>query len=498
MGQIEFRNISKDFPGVKALKNINFKIDEGEVIAFLGENGAGKSTLLKIMSGDYQPSCGQIYLNSELVTFSEPKEAIEKGIGVIYQERQILMELSVAENIFIGIIPTKNGLIDKKNLYEQTKDILKKFNMDINPNIKVKNLSIAYQQMIEIIKIYLRNPKVIAFDEPTASLSSKEIDILFNLIEQMKKEKKIIIYVTHRMNEIDKIADKIAIFKDGTLVDVVKKESVSRFELIKKMVGREINDIYPDKRKNIDKTSPLLEAKSLKNINIKNINFKLYPGEVLGFAGLVGAGRTEVMKVLFGIDKLDSGEIYLDNIPYKPKSPKDAINHGIGLCPEDRKTEGIIPELSVLYNTTLAILPKLVNGLFISENQENTIVEKNIKDLNIKTPHRLKKIVELSGGNQQKVILGRWLETNPKVLILDEPTKGIDIGAKSEFYNLINECAKKNMGIIVVSSELPEILGICDRILVMKDGEIKKELIAKETSEEEILNYAMIERSEVC
>ncbi|MEG2347864.1 MAG: sugar ABC transporter ATP-binding protein, partial [Cetobacterium sp.] len=357
MGQIEFRNISKDFPGVKALKNINFKIDEGEVIAFLGENGAGKSTLLKIMSGDYQPSCGQIYLNSELVTFSEPKEAIEKGIGVIYQERQILMELSVSENIFIGIIPTKNGLIDKKNLYEQTKAILKKFNMDINPNIKVKNLSIAYQQMIEIIKIYLRNPKVIAFDEPTASLSSKEIDILFDLIEQMKKEKKIIIYVTHRMNEIDKIADKIAIFKDGTLVDVIKKESVSRFELIKKMVGREINDIYPEKRKNIDKTSPLLEAKSLKNINIKNINFKLYPGEVLGFAGLVGAGRTEVMKVLFGIDKLDSGEIYLDNIPYKPKSPKDAINNGIGLCPEDRKTEGIIPELSVLYNTTLAILP---------------------------------------------------------------------------------------------------------------------------------------------
>lgn len=370
--------------------------------------------------------------------------------------------------------------------------------MDINPNTKVKNLSIAYQQMIEIIKIYLRNPKVIAFDEPTASLSSKEIDILFDLIEQMKKEKKIIIYVTHRMNEIDKIADNIAIFKDGTLVDIVKKNSVSRFELIKKMVGREINDIYPKKRKNIDKTSPLLEAKSLNNINIKNINFKLYPGEVLGFAGLVGAGRTEVMKVLFGVDKLDSGEIYLDNILYKPKSPKDAINNGVGLCPEDRKTEGIIPELSVLYNTTLAILPKLVNGLFISENKENKIVEKNIKDLNIKTPHKLKKIVELSGGNQQKVILGRWLETNPKVLILDEPTKGIDIGAKSEFYNLINECAKKNMGIIVVSSELPEVLGICDRILVMKNGEIKKELMAEETSEEEILNYAMIERSEIC
>lgn len=224
--------------------------------------------------------------------------------------------------------------------------------MDINPNTKEKNLSIAYQQMIEIIKMYLRNPKVIAFDESTASLSSKEIDILFDLIEQMKKEKKIIIYVTHRMNEID----KIAIFKDGTLVDIVQKNSVSRFELIKKIVGRKINDIYPKKRQNIDKTSPLLEAKSLNNINIKNTNFKLYPREVLAFAGLVGADRTEVMKVLFGVDKIDSGEIYLDNILYKPKSPKDAINHGVGLCPEDRKTEGIISELSVLYNTTLAIV----------------------------------------------------------------------------------------------------------------------------------------------
>lgn len=493
MSCIEFRNISKNFPGVKALKNISFSAEEGEIIAFLGENGAGKSTLLKIMSGDYIPSSGELYLNGELKEFSNPKEAIKQGIGVIYQERQILMDLSIAENIFLGILPQNSGFLNKNLLYSKTKEILNEFTLDLDPDIKVKNLSVAHQQMVEIIKIYMRDPKVIAFDEPTASLSSKEIDILFKIIFKLKERKKIIIYVTHRMNEIDEISDRIVIFKDGSLVEIVRNGELKREKLIQKMVGRDIGDIFPPKRESIKRDIPLLSLKNIKNSKVKNISFDLYPGEVLGFSGLVGAGRTEVMNIIFGLDKYDKGEIYLDGTLFTPKSPEHSINCGIGLCPEDRKTEGIIPELSVLYNSSLVILSKISKLGFISFEKEIDIVENNIKNLNVKTPNRFKKIIELSGGNQQKVILGRWLEKKPKILILDEPTKGIDIGAKSEFYYLIDKCARENIGVIVISSELPEIIGMTDRILVMKNGEIKKELITSGTSEEEILKYAIVD-----
>lgn len=499
MGNVlEFKNITKYFPGVKALDNISFKLNSGEVVAFLGENGAGKSTLLKTLNGDYQPTSGEYLLNGEVQKFNNPKEAIDGGISVIYQERQILMELSVAENIFIGRLPTtKLGLIDTPVLYKNAQKIIDEFGLPIDPKEKVKNLSIAHQQMVEIMKAYSRELKVIAFDEPTASLCDNEIEVLFNIIKKLKNEKKIIIYVSHRMKELDIIADKIAIFKDGKFISMVKKDEATQKDLIKLMVGRDLGDIFNelDRDKKIGET--LLEAKGLSSHYIKNISFTLKKGEVLGFSGLVGAGRTEVMRAIIGADRVVSGTVLLDGQKLNISSPRNAMEQGIVLVPEDRKTQGILPNLSVGENISIGILKKLGNRLgFINEFKEKKLVLSSIDKFNIKTPFPEKKIVELSGGNQQKCIVARWLLTNPKVLILDEPTKGIDIGAKAEFYKLICALAKEGIGIIVISSELTEVIGLSDRILVMKSGKITGELLRGEASEDKLLSYAMLGEGE--
>ncbi len=492
---LEFRNITKYFPGVKALDNVSFKVKSGEVLAFLGENGAGKSTLLKTLNGDYQPTSGEYLLNGEVKHFSNPKEAIDEGISVIYQERQILMELSVAENIFMGRLPVgKNGLIDNKELYSKAQEIIDEFGLPIEPMSKVKDISIAHQQMVEIMKAYSRELKVIAFDEPTASLCDSEIEILFKTIEKLKKENKIIIYVSHRMKELDQLADKIAIFKDGKFVTMVNKGEVSQKELIKMMVGRDLGDIFNnlDREKNIGET--LLQVRNLTSNYVKDISFELKRGEVLGFSGLVGSGRTEIMRAIIGADTVKSGEILLENNSVICKSPKDAMKKGIVLVPEDRKTQGILPNMSVGENISISILDNIINKLgFINKKSEETIAEDGIKKFNVKTPTAEKKIVELSGGNQQKTIVARWLATNPKILILDEPTKGIDIGAKSEFYKLINDFAREGMGVILISSELPEVIGLSDRIIVMKSGKITGEVDRKDATEDKLLEYAMLE-----
>lgn len=492
---LEFKKITKYFPGVKALDDFSFKIYSGEVVAFLGENGAGKSTLLKILNGDYEPTSGKYLLNNEEMFFHSPKEAIDKGISVIYQERQILMDLDVAENIFLGRLPIKkSGLINKKKLYEDAKSIINEFGLPIDPEIKVKDLSIAHQQMVEIMKAYSRNLKVIAFDEPTASLSDNEITVLFKIIKKLKKENKIIIYVSHRMKELDEIVDKVVVFKDGKFVDLVKKDKVTRNDLIKMMVGRELGDIFGEIEENKKVGNLLLKVKNLNSPFIKNVSFELKTGEILGFAGLVGAGRTEVMRALIGADSLDSGEIFLEGKKITNNSPKEAIEKGIVLVPEDRKTQGILPNLSVGENISISFMKNISSQLgFINTTKERKIVLENIKKFNIKTPYPEKNIVELSGGNQQKAIVARWLAINPKVLILDEPTKGIDIGAKSEFYRLISEIAKKGMGVILISSELPEIIGLSDRTLVMKSGEIKGEILRKDASEDKILSLALLD-----
>ena len=474
---LEFKGISKYFPGVKALDDINFKAYGGEVLAFLGENGAGKSTLLKVLNGDYQPTKGEYWLNGEQKHFSSPHEAIEEGISIIYQERQILLELSVAENIYLGRMPANGlGVIDTRKANRMAAEIIKDFGLPIQPTTKVKDLSIAYQQMVEIMKAYSReNLKVICFDEPTASLSDAEI------------------YVSHRMAEIQEIADKVAIFKDGRYVDTVTVGEVTEAEMIRMMVGRDLGDIFADLKRNDKIGDVLLEVKGVSSDYVKDNSFVLHKGEVLGFSGLVGAGRTELMRAIIGADPMKSGEVILEGKKIVNRSPKEAMDNGIVLVPEDRKLQGILSNLSVAGNINIALMDKHSNGLgVISVKQETEAADKGIRDFKIKTPSPDKKIVELSGGNQQKCIVARGIATNPKVLILDEPTKGIDVGAKSEFYNMICEFAREGLGVILISSEMPEVIGLSDRILVMKSLRIVGEVSREDATEDRLLSLGMM------
>lgn len=492
---LEFKNISKYFPGVKALDNICFKAYGGEVLAFLGENGAGKSTLLKVLNGDYQPTKGEYLLDGVQKHFHSPHEAIQEGISVIYQERQILLELSVAENIYLGRMPVNRfGVIDMKRANAMAQKIIDDFGLPISPDTKVKDLSIAYQQMVEIMKAYSReNLKVICFDEPTASLSDAEIDCLFDIIRKLKQQKKIIIYVSHRMKEIQEIADKVAIFKDGKYVDTVVTKEVPEQELIKMMVGRDLGNIFDNLDRNKKIGDVLLEVKNVSSDYVREVSFTLRKGEVLGFSGLVGAGRTEIMRAVIGADKRKTGHVYLEGKEIENRSPKEAVSNGIVLVPEDRKLQGIMSNLSVSGNINISILDKNSNKFgVIDEKKEREAAQAGIQDFKIKTPSPDKKIVELSGGNQQKCIVARWIATNPKVLILDEPTKGIDVGAKSEFYNMICQFAKQGLGVILISSELPEVIGLSDRVIVMRDRQISGEVSREDATEDKLLSLGMV------
>ena len=492
---LEFKHISKYFPGVKALDDISFRAYGGEVLAFLGENGAGKSTLLKLLNGDYQPNEGEYLLDGVQRHFQSPHEAIEAGISVIYQERQILLELSVAENIFLGRMPSgRMGFINVHKANAMAQEIIDDFGLPISPSTKVKDLSIAYQQMVEIMKAYSReNLKVICFDEPTASLSDAEIDALFEIIEKLKRQGKIIIYVSHRMSEIRRITDKVAIFKDGRYIDTVVTKDTPEKDMIKMMVGRDLGDIYENLDRDKEIGDVLLEVKNVSSDYVKEVSFTLRKGEVLGFSGLVGAGRTEVMRAVIGADPLRTGEVWLEGKKIVNKSPKQAVENGIVLVPEDRKLQGIVSNLSVAGNINISLLNQNSNKLgIIDGKKEREAAAKGIKDFKIKTPSPDKKIVELSGGNQQKCIVARWIATNPKVLILDEPTKGIDVGAKSEFYNMICSFAKQGLGVILISSELPEVIGLSDRIIVMRSLKISGEVKRGEATEDRLLSLGMI------
>lgn len=493
---LEFCHITKYFPGVKALDDVSFIAYSGEVLAFLGENGAGKSTLLKTLNGDYQPSSGEYRLNGVETHFRNPHEAIEAGVSVIYQERQILMELSVAENIYLGRMPSSRlGVINTRKANEMAAAIIADFGLPIKPADKVKDLSIAYQQMVEIMKAYSRdNLKVICFDEPTASLSDSEIESLFAIIRKLKSEGKIIIYVSHRMSEIREITDKVAIFKDGRYVDTVVTGDVTEKEMIRMMVGRDLGDIYNNLDRDKKIGDVLLEARHISSHYVEDVSFTLRRGEVLGFSGLVGAGRTETMRAIIGADKLLEGEVLLEGKKIVCHSPHDAMQKGIVLVPEDRKTQGILANLDVRDNINISLLDQHSNRLGVLDTkaeEENAI--KGIKDFSIRTPSPDKKIVELSGGNQQKCIVARWMCTNPKVLILDEPTKGIDVGAKSEFYRMICQFAKEGLGVILISSELPEVIGLADRIIVMRARKIAGEVMREEATEDRLLALGMME-----
>lgn len=494
MASLEFKNITKIFPGVRALDNVGFTAKSGEVLALLGENGAGKSTLLKVLNGDYKADGGQYLLGGVEQKFSSPLDAIHAGISIIYQERQVVPYLTVAENIFMEAIPrNKLHLIDTREMNRKAQEIIDEFQLPFRATDKVQHLSVAHQQMVEIMKAYRRKPKVIAFDEPTASLSDAEIDVLFRIIRKLKAEDLIILYVSHRMKEIFTITDQVVVFKDGKYVKQLATKDTTEKELVQLMVGRDLGNIYNGLNRNDKIGDVILEVKDLKNPWVHGVSFQLHRGEILGFAGLVGAGRTETMRAIFGADKWKNGQVLLEGKPVHFKSPKEAIAAGIGLASEDRKDQGIFSIRSITDNVNVASMKNCCKHGLLSSRKEREIAQRNIDKLSIKTPNAEKPIGELSGGNQQKVILGRWLEAGPKVLILDEPTKGIDVGAKAEIYQIACDLAKQGLGIIFISSELPEILGVTDRILVMREGKITAELNPRQTSEEEILKYTMLE-----
>lgn len=492
MSSLEFRAITKSFPGVRALDDVSFSAMGGQVVALVGENGAGKSTLLKVLGGDYQPDSGEYLIDGARRHFREPREAIEAGVSIIYQERQVVPFLSVAENIFMEGIPAgKTHLIDFKALNRMAQRIIDEFRLPFHATDRVRDLSVAHQQMIEIMKAYRRNPKIIAFDEPTASLSDAEIETLFSIIGQLRRKGIIILYVSHRMKEIFQISDEVVILKDGKFVGQYVTRDTDELSIIQKMVGRNLGDIFKELRRNDNIGGPVLEVKHLNADNVKDVSFTLKAGEVVGFAGLVGAGRTETMRAIFGADKRKSGEVLVSGKPVNIDAPEDAIRLGIALCPEDRKEQGIVAKRSVCDNISMAVMPTLCKGGFINFQKEKALAEEGVKELNIKTPSVEKPIGELSGGNQQKTILARWLALEPRILILDEPTKGIDVGSKSEIYQIICDMAKRGIGVIMVSSELPEILGVCDRIVVMCQGRITGELPRAEATEHNVLMLAM-------
>jgi len=495
-GSLEFREINKSFPGVHALKDVSFRVDSGSVFALVGENGAGKSTLLKILSGDLLPDTGEILVDEKPVRFTSPQEAIQADISVIYQERQLMPKLSVMENLFPGALPRNRiGIVNRKKLRADAQAVIDEFKLPIDPEEILERLPIAYQQLVEIMKAYLRDSHIIAFDEPTAPLTDSEIEPLFNLVRKLKAEGKVILYVSHRLSEIFQITDKIVVLKDGELVATFNTPDTDEAMLIKAMVGRDIGDTYANLDRNTQMGAPLLELDHLSTPYIHDVSFTLRRGEIIGLAGLIGAGRTEVARAVFGLDPIVSGELRYDGKPVRFKSPKEAIDHGIALCPEDRKEEGLVLRRSLNDNISMPVLDQLVNNkFFLDQGRREELAMAAIGKYSIKTHSSAKLAGELSGGNQQKVILGRWTSDmiSPKLLILDEPTKGIDVGTKAEIYQIICDFAKQGIGVIFISSELTEVINIADSIVVMHDGHVTGQIAGSEATEENVLALAML------
>ncbi len=489
---LEFKNISKAFVGVQALNNISFRAEGGEVCALLGENGAGKSTLLKILSGAQSADSGDYYINGEKVRFNGPVDGLNAGVSIIYQERQLVGELTVTENVFMeSLYRNKLGIVDFEKSHAEMQKILDIFHMPFSPRTKVNTLSVAHQQMVEIMKAYRRNSKIIAFDEPTAPLSDAEIGVLFDLIRNLRKEGRVILYVSHRLKELFEITDKIVIMKDGELVTEIRTSEATEDFLVSSMVGRNIGGAYKMLDRNTEFGDVVLEGKHLEGKMVHDVSFRLHKGEILGFAGLVGSGRSETMRLVFGADKLLGGEIYINGKKTDIKRPKDAIAAGVGLCPEDRKEQGLVLGEPIRHNLTIPILKKLRRKGIIDRKMERDLSAEAISQYRIKTHSDMKIVKELSGGNQQKVILGRWMLADLNVLILDEPTKGIDVGAKAEIYQMMCDLAKQGMGVIFISSELPEIINVCDNVVIMHEGHVTGQLGKNELSEELIMKLAM-------
>jgi ribose transport system ATP-binding protein len=490
MSLLKMSNISKIYPGVKALDNVSFDLNKGEVHVLIGENGAGKSTLMKLLAGAEKRSSGEIHIDDTQVQINNPIDAQKLGVVMIYQELNIVPQLSVGENIFLGKEPKKrNGLIDWNRLYDESNQLLQKLNSAINVKETVSNLSVAGQQIVEIAKALTFKAKIIIMDEPTAALTTREVTELFKVIEWLKEQGIGIVYISHRLEEIFQIGDRITILRDGKFISTKNVSDIKREELITLMVGRELTQEFPKKKFQRGKEVLRLENISKKG-KINDVNLSVYQGELLGIGGLVGAGRTELAQIIFGADKKDSGQLFLDGNNVQITSPTDAIKYGIALLTEDRNKKGLILDMTVAENITLSNLKDLLKNGMIDKGKEKSIVDKFVKELNIKTPTIKQVVRNLSGGNRQKVILARWLFTNSRLVIFDEPTRGIDVGAKLEIYHLINKLLEQGIAVIMISSELPELLGMCDKIAVMHNGKIKGVLDHKEASQEKVMILA--------
>ncbi|MCH5138288.1 sugar ABC transporter ATP-binding protein [Clostridiaceae bacterium UIB06] len=490
---LEMVDISKSFPGVKALQNVNLKVHRGEVLALLGENGAGKSTLMKILSGVYKKDSGKVIMDGNEVEIHGIKHAESLGITIIHQELSVLPNLTVCENIFLGNEKFSKGTrrINKALLKERSKSFLEQIGCNIDPDTLVKDINVGEMQMIEIAKALTKNSSVIIMDEPTTALTDVETKKLFEVIRKLKEKGMAIIYISHRMDEIFEICDSITVLRDGKYVGDVETKRVTKDELITMMVGRKLEEQFPYKK--VDKTATLLRVENVSlRDRVKNASFEVKAGEILGVAGLMGAGRTELAKTIFGDYKMSSGEIYVDGEKVRIRSPKDAINYGICYLSEDRKKEGLILGMSVRENMTLSNLRTYENNLMrIDKKSEKLQVKEYIQKLSIKTPTQDQLIKNLSGGNQQKVILAKWLMLSPKVLIIDEPTKGIDVGAKKEIYEVLNQLKSAGKAVIMISSDMAEIIGVSDRVMVMHEGKITGQLSRNELTQENIMKYAI-------
>lgn len=496
---IEMNKITKEFPGVKALDNVTFQIKKGEIHALVGENGAGKSTLMKVLSGvhPFGSYTGDIIMNSKIQKFNNIKDSEHAGIAIIYQELALVKEMNICENIYLGSEIHKNGIINWDKAYYETEQVLKEVGLSIDPTIRVLNLGVGEQQLIEIAKaLAKKTTSILILDEPTAALTDEEADNLLKILERLKEKGVTCVYISHRLEEVFRIADRITVLRDGQTVGTQNKADLTQDKLISLMVGREMSNIYP--RKKHTSGNVVMEIKNwsvfdyeTNDIAIENINLQIRKGEILGIAGLIGAGRSELMMSITGNwGKPISGEVFINDKKVKIKNTHDAIKEGIGFVTEDRKRYGLVLMMSIEKNVTLASLDKISQFSVINNNEEVKTSNKYVKDLKIKTPSIEQLAKNLSGGNQQKVVLGKWLMTEPKILILDEPTRGIDVGAKYEIYNIMNDLVDNGVCIVMISSELPEIIGMSDRVIVMHDGKITGELPIEEATQEKIMSYA--------
>ena len=472
---LEMKNICKSFPGVKALQHVDFVLKAGEIHALLGENGAGKSTLIKVLGGIYHPEEGQIFIDGKEVAIADVNSARDHGISIIHQELVLVPYMTVAENIFLGREPKGKFGVDFALMRRRAQEMLDQFDLGIDADTLVANLSIAQQQMVEIVKAISFNCRILVMDEPTSSISDKEISALFEIMRNLARQNVGIIYISHKMSELNEVCDRVTVLRDGTYVGTREVATTPKDDLIAMMVGRELDQYYT--RDHVKSDEVVLKCVDIddgkkKHKRVDHVSFEIHKGEIVGFAGLVGAGRSETMQCIFGLTPGSTGEIFIDGQKAQIHSAVDAMKHGIAMVPENRKVEGLYHQQSVRFNSTIEVLEQFISKLRVNEKREAEITQEFIEKMSTKTPSHEQTVTNLSGGNQQKVMIGRWLATSPKILILDEPTRGVDVGAKAEIYEIMNELTKQGVSIIMISSELPEIINMSDRVYVMYDGRL--------------------------